>query len=70
MKEENRIHKEFEKGASPEADFARSLNRRQAAGENIFIGGASWRVNNVQPEDVAARARTWKRSSLAAEEGL
>ncbi|SDW57377.1 putative hydrolases of HD superfamily [Marinococcus luteus] len=60
--------REFEKEKSTEADFARSLDRMQAMGQNIFTRGASWRKNGVRPEDVENRAQTWKNSSTAAEE--
>lgn len=39
--------REFEEGATPEARFARALDRLQAFTQNVVSGGRSWRENGV-----------------------
>ena len=45
----------FETGQSPEADFARGLDRLQALGQSVATGGRAWREHGVTQEQVAAR---------------
>lgn len=41
---------EFEGGETPEARFARAMDRLQAFAQNIFAGGRSWRERDVTEE--------------------
>lgn len=55
--------REFEEGATPEARFARALDRLQAFGQSVASNGKAWRENGVD------RARTLPRmrEALAAD---
>ena len=48
----------FETAQSPEARFARALDRLQALGQSIASGGRAWREHNVTRVQVETRMRT------------
>lgn len=54
--------REFEDGNTPEAKFARSLDRLQAFNQSILSRGKDWRLHNVRRESTEKRmgpARTF-----------
>lgn len=50
--------REFEAGRTPEARFAKALDRVQGFAQNVFSGGKAWRENGI------ARERTRLRTDL------
>jgi putative hydrolases of HD superfamily len=46
---------EFEEGASPDARFAKSLDRFQPLVQNVAAGGGTWREGDVSRDQVHAR---------------
>ncbi len=55
-----RVHgwwQEFEAGQTPEARFARALDRLQAFGQSVLSGGRAWRENNVSRAQTQERMR-------------
>lgn len=46
---------EFEVGASPEARFARALDRVQPMLQNLYTDGASWRAHGITAAQVRAK---------------
>lgn len=48
---------EFEARISPEARFARALDRAQPVLQNLYTDGISWREHGVRASDVRARNR-------------
>jgi putative hydrolase of HD superfamily len=42
-----RLWDEFEEGATPEARFARALDRLQAFAQNVVAGGKSWKERGI-----------------------
>jgi putative hydrolase of HD superfamily len=53
------LWREFEAGATPEARFARALDRLQAFAQSVLAGGRAWREHGV------SRARTRERMAEA-----
>jgi putative hydrolases of HD superfamily len=49
-----RLWDEFEERVSPEARFARALDRAQPILQNVFTQGASWRAHGVSAAQVRA----------------
>ncbi|WP_417767378.1 HD domain-containing protein [Stappia sp.] len=49
------LWREFEEGASPDARFAKSLDRFQPLVQNVAAGGGTWRDGNVSREQVHVR---------------
>jgi putative hydrolase of HD superfamily len=46
---------EFEHGDSPEARFARAIDRLQGFAQQVFSGGRGWREHGVTPERTHSR---------------
>jgi putative hydrolase of HD superfamily len=46
---------EFERRETPEARFARALDRAQPMLQNLYTEGASWRAHNIAVSDVRKR---------------
>ncbi len=46
---------EFEEAKTPEAKFARAIDRVQPIILNYFSGGGSWKVHSIKKEDVIRR---------------
>ena len=49
---------EFEARVTPEAKFARAIDRAQPILQNLYTAGISWRQHGVRAADVRARNRT------------
>ncbi len=47
--------REFEAGATPEARFAKALDRLQGFAQNVFSGGKAWRENGIDRERTRSR---------------
>lgn len=52
-----RLWDQFEERASPEARFARALDRLQPMLENVRAGGGTWRAQAVTADQVLAKAQ-------------
>ena len=50
--------REFEEGATPEARFAKAIDRLQGFSQNYNSGGRAWRENGI------SRERTYQRTAL------
>jgi putative hydrolase of HD superfamily len=50
-----RLWDEFEERATPEARFARALDRLQPILENIKVGGGTWRQRGITASDVLTK---------------
>lgn len=49
--------REFEAGVTPEARFARALDRLQAFAQSVLAGGAAWREHGVERDKTMVRMR-------------
>jgi putative hydrolase of HD superfamily len=50
-----RLWDEFEERATPEARFARALDRLQPILENVKVGGGTWRQHGITASDVLTK---------------
>ncbi|UUZ89825.1 HD domain-containing protein [Paenibacillus sp. P25] len=56
---------EFEQGATPEAKFARAIDKTQAFAQNVSSRGKTWREHHIAPERVESFNESWKNQNTA-----